>query len=243
MKKLFLLLSLFAGFSSAASAASISTLNALAATSFRLLSEDLGSALSYKPVTPPTPLGLTGFDVGLEVTATDISKSTAALSAASGGGNSISTLVVPKLHVAKGLPFGIDLAAFISSIPTTNIKLIGGEFRFALLSGGIAIPAVGLRLAATQLSGVEQLSFNTKSVDISISKGFLLITPYIGIGQVFVKSEANIAGLGGIVLRESFSQSKVFAGANLNLGLINFALEGDKTGGATSYGFKVGFRW
>jgi hypothetical protein len=242
MKKLFLLLCCFTGFSSTAYAADISTLNNLLQSQFKLLSEDLGSALSYKPVTPPTPLGLTGFDVGLEVTATDISKSSAALSAASGGSSTIKTLVVPKLHVAKGLPFGIDLAAFVSSIPTTNIKLVGGEFRIALLSGGIALPAVGLRLAATQLSGVDQLAFNTKSVDISISKGFLLVTPYIGVGQVFVKSEANVAGVDGS-LKESFSQSKIFAGANLNLGLINFAVEGDKTGGASSYGFKVGFRW
>jgi hypothetical protein len=242
MKKLFALLSLVAGFSSAASAADIASLQALAQAEFRLLSEDLGSALSYKPVTPAEPLGITGFDLGLEVTSTDISKSSAALAKASGGSSPVSTLIIPKLHVAKGLPFGIDVAAFYSTIPTTNIKLVGGELRYALMSGGIALPAVAIRAAMTKLSGVDQLSFDTKSLDISISKGFLMLTPYIGVGQVWVNSTANVAGTDG-ALDESFTQGKVFAGANINLGLVNFALEGDKTGGASSYSLKAGFRW
>ena len=243
MKKLFPLLCLVAGFSSTASAADISTLNSLAQTEFRLLSEDLGSALSYKPVTPAEPLGWSGFDIGLEVTSTDISKSSAALSKASGNGSTLDTLIIPKLHVAKGLPFGIDVAAFYSAIPTTNIKLVGGELRYAIMSGGVALPAVAIRGAITRLSGVDQLAFDTKSLDISISKGFLMFTPYAGVGQVWVNSKANVAGVSGVVLDEQFNQSKVFVGANLNLGLTNFALEGDSTGGTRSYSLKMGFRW
>ncbi|HEX5338801.1 MAG TPA: hypothetical protein VFW53_10235, partial [Gallionella sp.] len=119
MKKLLPLLCLVAGFSSAASAADISTMQNLAQSEFRLLSEDLGSALSYKPLAPAEPLGITGFDLGLAVTSTDISKSSAALAKASGNSSPISSLIVPKLYVAKGLPFDIDVAAFVSAIPST----------------------------------------------------------------------------------------------------------------------------
>lgn len=241
MKKLLPLLCLVAGFSQSALAADITTLQSIGQANFRLLSEDFGSALSYKPVTPSEPLGISGFDIGVEVTATDISKSSAALAAASGGASPISTLVIPKLHVAKGLPFGIDLAAFIASVPTTNIKLVGGEFRVALLSGGIAYPAIALRGAMTKLSGVDQLDFDTKSLDLSISKGFLMFTPYAGIGQVWVNSAPK--GSASALASESFTQNKVFAGANLNLGLVNFDLEGDTTGGTSSYSLKFGFRW
>lgn len=243
MKKLFPLLCLAAAFSQPATAADISTMQNLLQSEFKLLSEDLGSALSYKPVTPAEPLGITGFDLGIEVTTTDISKSSAALSKASGNSSSMNTLIVPKLHVAKGLPFGIDVAAFYSAIPTTNIKLTGAELRYAIISGGIAIPAVAIRGAMTRLSGVDQLSFDTKSLDISVSKGFAMFTPYAGVGQVWVNSSSNVLGSSGVTLNESFTQSKVFAGANLNLGLTNFALEGDKTGDATSYSLKMGFRW
>lgn len=242
MKKLLPLLCLIAGFSSAASAAEITTLEAVAQQNFRLISEDFGSAMSYKPVSPTTPLGITGFDIGVEVTSTDISKSSTALAAASGSSSPITTLIIPKLHVAKGLPFGIDVAAFIASVPTTNIKLVGGELRVALLKGGIAVPAIGLRAAMTRLSGVEQMAFSTNSLDLSISKGFLMFTPYAGVGQVWVDSTPQ--GTAATVLTaEKFTQSKVFVGANLNLGLVNFALEGDRTGGASSYSAKFGFRW
>lgn len=242
MKKLLPLLCLIAGFSSTASAADISTMQNLAQSEFRLLSEDLGSALSYKPVSPTEPLGITGFDIGLEVTSTDISKSSAALATASGGSSPITTLIIPKIHVAKGLPFGIDVAAFAASVPTTNIRLVGGELRVALLKGGVAYPAIALRGAMTKLSGVEQLALDTKSLDISISKGFLMFTPYAGVGQVWVTSTPQ-ASAATVLTSESITQNKVFVGANLNFGLANFALEGDKTGGASSYSAKFGFRW
>lgn len=238
MKKLLVLLCTL-GIAQPAMAASISTLGALGQAEFRTLSEDLGAALSYKPVTPAAPLGTTGFDLGVEVTQTDTSKSSQIWSKATNGGSTISKLYVPKLHVAKGLPFGIDVAAFYSKIPSTNISLWGGELRYAILQGGITQPAIGLRGSYTKLSGVNQLSLDTKGLDISISKGFAMFTPYAGIGQVWVNSTANVAGLAA----EKFTQGKVFVGGNLNLGLTNLAAEWDKTGGIQSLSMKLGFRF
>lgn len=200
---------------------------------FKVFSEDLGSALSYKALTPAEPLGITGFDLGLEVTSTkmrNLDKVT---------GSSLTSLIVPKLHAFKGLPLGIDIGAFYSAVPTTNIKLIGGELRYAILEGGVATPAVGVRASMTKLSGVDQLAFSTKGLDVSISKGFAMFTPYAGVGSVWVDSSPNIAGLA----KETFRQNKFFVGGNLNLGLTNLAIEYDKTGSAQSYGAKMGFRF
>ena len=242
MKKLFVVMGLVAGFAQTAAASDFTQLGTIGQTNFRLLSEDFGSALSYKSLQPADPLGITGFDISLEATTTDISKSGAALKAATNGAVDITRMVVPKLHVSKGLPFGIDVSASISSVPSTNIKLVGGELRYAILKGGIAMPAVAIRAAMSSMSGVDELAFNTKSLDISISKGFLMLTPYIGAGQVWVTSTPQ-ASAAATLSAESFNQSKVFAGVNLNLGLMNFALEGDNTGGASSYSAKFGFRW
>lgn len=221
-------------------AAEISTLGNLAQPEFKSFSEDLGAALSYKSITPPAPLGLTGFDLGIEVTSTQLNNS-ALWSKATNGGKALDTIYVPKLHVFKGLPLGIDIGAFISAIPTTNIKLTGVELRYAILSGGVASPAVGVRGSWTKLSGVDQLAFNTKGLDVSISKGFLMFTPYAGVGSVWVDSTPNIPSVG--LAKETFRQNKVFAGANLNMGLMNLAVEYDKTGLSKSYGVKVGFRF
>jgi len=206
---------------------------------FKLLSEDLGSALSYKPVTPAAPLGIIGFDVGIEITKTDMAKSSQVWNTMSSGGGSVSSLYVPKLSVAKGLPFNIDIAGFVSKVPTTNVSLYGGELRYAILEGGLAMPAVAVRGAFTKLGGVSHLSLSTKSLDVSISKGFAMLTPYAGIGQVWTTSTPDVAGL----TEESFSQNKIFAGANLNMGLTNVAVEMDKTGTAKSISAKVGLRF
>lgn len=238
MKKSLSLLCVLGCFAQPVWAANISTLGALAQSEFKLFSEDLGAALSYKAVTPPAPLGITGFELGLEVTSTEM-KNSALWTTATNGGKALNSLIVPKLHVFKGLPLGIDVGAFYSAIPTTNIKLIGGELRYAILEGGVALPAVGIRGSMSKLSGVEQLSFNTKGLDVSISKGFAMFTPYAGVGTVWIDSTPNGVGLA----KETFRQSKVFAGGNFNLGLVNLALEYDKTGAAASYSAKMGFRF
>ncbi|MBI3546360.1 MAG: hypothetical protein HY081_07170 [Gammaproteobacteria bacterium] len=238
MKRTFALLAVVFTVPATHAAENIDQINQLAQTEFRNLSEDLGSALSYKAVIPAEPLGVIGFDIGAEVTATKL-QNPAAWDRASSG-SAPSTVYVPKLHLHKGLPAGFDVGAFYTSVPNSNIKLWGGELRYALLKGSTAMPAIGVRGAYSKLNGVDQLDFHTTSMELSISKGFLMVTPYAGVGRVWTVSEpVGVANL----KKEEFSQGKYFVGANLNLGLVNVALETDKTGEATSYNAKLGFRF
>jgi hypothetical protein len=218
----------------------ITKLGVLSQPEFRVLSEDLGSAMSYKPLTPAAPLGTTGFDMGVEVTQTNTTKSSQSWSKITGGGKAVTDLNVPKLSVAKGLPFGIDIAAFYSKIPTTNISLYGGELSYAILQSGPAQPAVAIRGAFTKMAGVSQLALNTRSLDLSASQGFRLFTPYVGIGRVWVNSTPSA---GPVLQNESFTQGKVFVGANMNLIFTNMAAEWDKTGSVRSVSLKLGFRF
>ena len=71
------LLTLYAVSSNANAAKDIDQVNQLAQAEFRDLSSDLGAALSYKALIPAEPLGITGFDIGVEVTATNIEHRTA----------------------------------------------------------------------------------------------------------------------------------------------------------------------
>jgi len=218
-------------------AADINQIQTLTQDEFHRLSQDLGAALSYKPLTPTAPLGLTGFDVGVAVTATSIKNSDVLQKA---GAGDHSTLPVPSFRLHKGLPLGLDVGVMVGAVPGTNVRLYGGELRYAIVSGGAATPAIGIRGSYTKLTGVDQLDFNTKGVDLSISKGFLMFTPYAGIGKVWASSTPN--GIPALS-KESLSLNKVFVGANLNFGLMNLAFEGDRTGEATSYGAKLGFRF
>lgn len=219
-------------------ATNIDQINQLIQQEFRLLSEDLTAAASYKGVIPARPLGITGFDLGLEVSATKVGHKDAWERATSG--SVPSTVYVPKLHLHKGLPLGIDIGAFYSSVPDSNIALWGAELRYAIFEGGMATPALGLRGTYSKLTGVKELDFHTTGLELLVSKGFAVFTPYAGIGQVWTTSEP--VGVSN-VSKEEFSLGKYFVGGNVNLGLVNFAVEADKTGGAASYSAKLGFRF
>ena len=88
-------------------AQTIDRIQNLAQQEFRLLSEDLGGALSYHPQTPTTPLGVTGFDVGFALTGARLHNTTVLERASS---DSVpSTLPIPTLRAHKGLPAGFDV--------------------------------------------------------------------------------------------------------------------------------------
>ncbi|MFM2120845.1 MAG: hypothetical protein RL722_2313 [Pseudomonadota bacterium] len=221
-----------------AQAADINSLGNLSQADFRLLSKDIGAAVTYKGLVPAEGLGITGFDIGLGAGVSKI-RNPAVLKDASSGVGDHSTLPLASLRVHKGLPFDIDLGASLTTLPGTNIRATGGEIRWAFVPGGVAMPALALRASGSFLSGVNQLKVRTTGVDLSISKGFLMLTPYAGIGTVAVKSTPDVAGLQA----EKFNLSRSFVGLNVNLGLVNLAIEGDKTGDASSYSAKFGVRF
>lgn len=224
--------------STAASAeGDIDQLNLLSQSEFRLLSRDLGAALSYKAVTPAEPLGITGFDVGLEIISTRLEYGDIFDRASSD--DVPNSLFIPKLHLHKGLPGGVDLGAFYSSIPGSNIAFWGAEARYAFLKGGTLSPAISLRGTYSRLSGVDQLDVDTTGLELSISKGFANFTPYAGLGRVWIRSTPNA----GMLVEEDFSEEKYFLGANLNFGIFNMDLEGDRTGDTMSYSLKFGWRF
>lgn len=231
-------LALAAFASPARAAGDLDSIFLLNQSQFRLLSEDLGAALSYKPVLPAEPLGVTGFDLGLEMTVVNLENSGVFELATLG--DAPSTLVIPKVHVHKGLPFGIDIGAFLAAVPDSNISNWGAELRYAILKGGAATPAVAVRASYTALEGVDELKLNTTGLDISISKGFTFLTPYAGIGTVWVNSSPQ--GIATLT-EEEFSLTKYFVGLNMNFAFINVAFEGDKTGDTSSYSAKLGWRF
>ena len=219
-----------------AHAADFSSIGALTQDEFLRLSRDLGAAISYKGVTPATPLGILGFDVGVEVTDTKLESSDAFARAGAGGR---SHLVIPKLHLYKGLFGGLDIGAFIGAASELNATVYGADLRYALLDDGITTPAVALRLAGTAASGLGDLTVATVSLDVMASKKFTALTPYAGAGVVRVQSRPGDGAIDDV----RFNKGRVFGGLNLNLIGANLALEAEKMGGNTSLTAKLGLRF
>ncbi len=186
---------------------------------FKNLSKEVGLAISYLPLAPAESLGLLGFDVGIELTAADINQDKSFWT------NVVSSppdyLLIPKLHVQKGLPFGIDLGAVYATVPQSNIEMMGAELKWAFISGNLVLPAIALRTSYTQLRGVSGLELTTLGANLSISKSFAFVTPYAGAGMTQVKSQAT----GLPLAKERLDLSNLFVGVKISLLLINFVAE------------------
>ena len=192
--------------------------NALIQDEFRSLSKEVGLAIVNIPMSPAAPLGILGFDVGVEASITNIhnnelfwTKVTTSAPPAS--------LVIPKIHAQKGLPGNIDVGVVYSSVPNSNITLIGGELKYAILEGSIATPAVALRGSYTKLNGIPDLNLTSTEADLSISKGFGPLTPYVGIAEVIIQSSANNSSIN--FNSESIQVVRGFIGAKFSMVLVN----------------------
>lgn len=192
-----------------------------AQTEFRDLSEEIGLALAYRPLAPAEPLGLLGFDIGIEVTAVKIDHDQTFWTEVSP--DAPSYLAFPKLHAQKGLPFGIDVGLVYTKVPSSNIGMLGGEVKWAILKGTIATPALALRGSYTTLFGVDNLDVSTYGADLSVSKGIGPFTPYAGLGEVWINSSTDALPLAD----ESISATHGFIGAKLSLLLLSIAAEAD----------------
>ena len=231
---------LFAAYLLAASlpavAADLPNLGALSQSQFRLLSEDLGAALSYKGVTPATTLGPWGFDVGLELSATDVKNSDIFKLA---GNGSTDSLFVPKLHIYKGLWAGFDLGGFVAGAPDVDATLWGLDLRYAFIEDTLTTPAMAIRVSGTRTTDISKLRVSTFAGDLMLSKKFVLATPYIGAGVVRVQSSPGVSALS----EETFNKGRYFGGVNVNLAVINLAFEAERLGDNTTLSAKVGWRF
>jgi len=219
-------------------------------TTFDDLSRELGLAFSYYPLSPAQSLAGSlipfGFDAGVEVTAVKLDRTAPHWKLM--GTDAPDSLYIPKLHIQVGfkLPFvpfipPIDLGVVYAQIPTTDIKLTGGEVKIGITEDGLLMPAIALRGAMTKLSGLEKImELSTTSLDISISKKFLLVTPYLGYGIVKITNTpldptaTTDLIVNGVVLakgltKAELTEDKIFAGLKFSLGLINLVAEVDKS--------------
>jgi len=200
-----------------ARATDFDTLSILSPNQFESLVENLGAATHYKALAPAEPLGLIGFDIALELSATEIDDDL--FDIASGGDFGVSRFFLPRLHLHKGLPFGIDIGASIAAIPETDFQLLGAELRYAILRGSVLTPAVALRGTYSFTTGVDELDITNTGLELSISKGFVFLTPY-----------------------EDVNLEKAYVGININLGF-NLGFEIDRTGDFTTFSGKAGIRF
>jgi len=208
--------------------ASTLTVRNLFASEYRDLTRDLAAALQFKQVAPAATLGVHGFEIGLEVSATDIDEQAGYWSLVTD--DPPDYLVIPKVHLLKGLPGRVDAEAMVTFLPSADIFLWGLAAKWTWLDGRDAVPAASLRLSVTDLSGVDELDFTTVGADVAVGPELRWADPYLGAGMVWVLSEARVRAAEGDLLvteKESFVSPHVFAGCRVYLPWVAITTELD----------------
>lgn len=206
---------------------------------FEDLSRQLGLAIAYRQAAPAETLGLIGFDIGIEVSQAKIDEDETFWSDVAP--DMPGSLYVPKIRVQKGIPFiGVDIGASYAEIPQSDIKIKGVELKYALVEGGPVTPAVAIRGSYSTLEGVDDLDLSTYGADLSISKGILMFTPYVGVGQTWI--ESDYTGSAVTLKSESLSETKYFGGVRVALAIIMFTFDVEQSDITTYTGrLSIGF--
>lgn len=142
------------------------------------LAKEVGNVIYFNPGGPSDPLGVTGFEVSVESGYIEIDQNDDAWDAVTENNSQDSAIIFNKVRFQKGLPFKIDLGAYVGTSPNSNIGAYGAEIKYAILEGTAATPAWGVRATYSKLNGVNDFDASTKSIETGISKGFLFVKPY-----------------------------------------------------------------
>jgi hypothetical protein len=192
----------------------------------------------FYPRHSAAPLGLIGFEVYADATYEDKFDDQSFNQTAVDGDYTGGFLSVARVGARKGLPGGIDVGLAYGKTLNGDVKLISAELQYAILHGGLLEPALSVRVTGTRTVDATAYELNQYGADVLLSKGFTVLTPYIGVG--FIRSRGRLGrGLLG-TFEDTETQGVAFAGVTLNLLLpkINFEVEkGDAVQAAVRVGF------
>jgi hypothetical protein len=209
---------------------------------FRDFSEEIGSVLLYRSIGPAVSLGITGFNLGVEMMGSDINENKDYWKKAVSDGNPPSYLVNSRISFIKGLPLDFDVGVVLGKILDPDIPYFGGEVRYAIVKDRALIPGVTIRGSYSQTFNVDQLDLKTYGLDLSVSKGFgvgIKLIPYAGLGVSWVSSKAGHLTSGLSLDKEEFSKTHGFLGARLEMGILAITAEVDY-GVIPSYNLQLG---
>jgi hypothetical protein len=208
------------------------------------LTRELGVAAFGAKLAAAESLGPARFEIQLGATGTEISKDEDFWRVASGGDTPSGTLAAGRGSLRVGLPWHIDLGAFVQRLSAGSAQSQGAEVKWEFVHGDTAMPAIAARVTYARLRHVDSLSAKTVAADVSISKGIGPFTPYGGVGRMWLDSKASdIESDPDAHVTSSPGVNQAFLGARLSLGWFRIHLEGQWAAGLASYAATAGFKF
>ncbi len=105
-------------------------------------------------------------------------------------------LLIPSVHVRKGLPFSLELGSRIGWIDRSSMFTATGELKWAVNEGFTWLPDIGVRAHVTRLLGNKDFDLTAAGLDVGVGKqfplgGMVTLTPYGGLDFVGVAASTD----------------------------------------------------
>lgn len=180
---------------------------------YRSLMTQLGFVLAPPVINGARTTGLRHFYLGVETSIVGIDED-ADYWRRGTEGDSMSTtenrfvdgvMTHTRLHLRKGLPYGIELGLSAGRIFNTSYWTWGGSVKIALMEGfreGLAawIPDIAIRGSVQTLSGADEFNLIVPSLDVILSKPLVLgrtvvLTPVLGAQFMWIAADSESVDL------------------------------------------------
>jgi hypothetical protein len=198
------------------------------------------SATHFYPRHGAGQLGVTGFDLFADLSASEDFDSGGAVKNALSGDLPAGVFSVARVGLRKGLPGRVNLGLAYGATVDGDIGLWSGEVQWTMIDGGLVRPSVALRLTASQSEGSDTYEMESYGLDLYLSKGIGPVLAYGGIG--LVDSSGSIRRGSGTAFATDETVTVYFAGATLDMLIPKFTLALEK-GDAMQAAVRIGFGW
>lgn len=172
--------------------------NSQSNANFQAFARTFGAVISSTNLMPPETTGHAGFTLNAEL-------SVIALPPIGNEDGQVTlpterpqtdTLLLPSLHIRKGLPFSFEVGARVGWIDRSSMYTATGELKWAVNEGFTWLPDIGVRAHVTRLMGNRDFDLTAAGLDFGVGKqfplgGMVTLTPYGGIDFVGVVASSD----------------------------------------------------
>jgi hypothetical protein len=194
---------------------------------FQAFHSRFSSGAYFYPRHGAAPLGLVGFEVYADATYDGGFDDEPFNDTAIDGDFTGGFLSVGRIGARKGLPWGIDLGLSYGQALEGDVKLLSAEIQYAILKGGLVKPALSIRVTGSRSMDSEAYDLDQYGAEVYLSKGFAVLTPYVGAGLVYSKGTLDRGSLLP-AFEEDETRGVIYGGVTLNLLLPKITVEIEK---------------
>lgn len=161
---------------------------------FRVFARQFGAALTSVNLSPPETLGHSGFAFSAELSSVFFGQQKVKLPTENRDFRG--PLLIPSIHVRKGLPFSFELGARGAWIEKSRMGAGTLELKWAINEGFTYLPDIAVRGNITKLLNSRDFDLTAGGFDLGVGKqfaigGMVTLTPYVGWNWVFVGASSG----------------------------------------------------